>query len=127
MRAMAKNSCLVGATRRAAWQRLALFLAPALLCSACLPSPKADLRLHRVVFYQSGVGHFELRGRLGKNGARLPVRAHEVGDVLKTSKEATESLILQVEGKSKFAGKIGQFRGNRSFRVTRLAKPGEKV
>ena len=53
--------------------------------------------------------------------------ALEVGDVLKTTKEATEDLILQVEGKSKFAGKVGQFRGNRATKITRQARPGEKI
>lgn len=51
----------------------------------------------------------------------------EVGDVIKTKKEVDDYLIMQIEGKSKFAGKIGQFRGNRSFRVLRHAEPGEKI
>ena len=51
----------------------------------------------------------------------------EPGDVLKTTKEASDELVCQVEGKSKFAGKIGQFRGNRAFKITRQAKPGEKI
>ena len=51
----------------------------------------------------------------------------EVGDVLKTNKEVTHDLIMQFEGNSKFAGKIGQFRGNRAFRVVRLARPGENI
>ncbi len=49
------------------------------------------------------------------------------GDILRTKKESQTELILQVEGKSKFAGKIGQFRGNRAFRITRTTKPGEKI
>ena len=53
--------------------------------------------------------------------------ALEVGDVIKTRKEATDELIMQVEGKSKFAGRIGQFRGNRALKVTRPAQPGEKI
>ena len=53
--------------------------------------------------------------------------ALEPGDVLKTTKEASDDLIYQVEGKSKFGGKIGQFRGNRAFKITRQAKPGEKI
>lgn len=51
----------------------------------------------------------------------------EVGDVLKTQKEAKEDLILQIEGRSKFAGKVGQFRGSRAFKVIRPAKPEEKI
>ena len=51
----------------------------------------------------------------------------KVGDILRTKKEADSELIMQAEGKSKFAGKIGQFRGNRAFRITRNAKAGEKI
>jgi flagellar motor switch protein FliM len=51
----------------------------------------------------------------------------EVGDVLKTQKEAGEDLILKIENRSKFAGKVGQFRGNRAFKITRQAKPEEKI
>lgn len=49
------------------------------------------------------------------------------GDVLKLKKEAVEDLVMQVEGLSKFAGKIGQFRGQKSLKITRTAKPGEKI
>jgi flagellar motor switch protein FliM len=73
--------------------------------------------------------------------ARLNLRAHlaettikvkdllnlEPGDIIKTKKEKNQDLILQIEGKSKFAGKIGQYRGNRAFRITRTAVPGEKI
>jgi len=51
----------------------------------------------------------------------------EVGDIIKTRKEAKHDLILRIEGKSKFAGKAGQFRGSRAFKITRTAEPGEKI
>jgi flagellar motor switch protein FliM len=51
----------------------------------------------------------------------------EPGDILKTKKEKNFDLILQIEGKSKYAGKIGQYRGSRAFRITRQAVPGEKI
>lgn len=51
----------------------------------------------------------------------------QVGDVLKTTKTADEELILQIEGESKFAGKAGQFKGNRAFRVTRKSQVKEKL
>ena len=51
----------------------------------------------------------------------------EVGDVLRTTKEADSDLIMRIEGKSKFAGKAGQFRQNRAFHITRIAKPAEKL
>ena len=51
----------------------------------------------------------------------------KVGDIIRTKKEADTELVMQTEGKSKFAGKIGQFRGNRALRITRNAKAGEKI
>jgi len=51
----------------------------------------------------------------------------EAGDVLKIPKEAQNELIIQVEDKSKFAGHIGQFRGHKAFKITRQAKPAEKI
>jgi len=53
--------------------------------------------------------------------------ALQPGDIIKTKKEVNADLILQIEGRSKFAGKVGKFRGNRAFRITRTAKPGEKI
>ncbi len=53
--------------------------------------------------------------------------ALEIGDVIKTKKEPCDDLIFEIEGKNKFAGKIGQFRGHRAFKVVRNAEPGEKI
>lgn len=49
----------------------------------------------------------------------------EVGDIIQTDKLATSDLILQIEGKNKFAGRAGQLRGNRALRITREADPEE--
>jgi flagellar motor switch protein FliM len=49
------------------------------------------------------------------------------GDIIQTEKLANNELIVQVEGKNKFAGRLGQFRGNRAIRVTRLAQPDERL
>lgn len=51
----------------------------------------------------------------------------QVGDVITTKKQANSELTMHIEGKSKFAGKAGQFRGHRAFKVTRQATPGEKI
>jgi len=75
-----------------------------------------------------GEAKLKTRAYLGQTSIKVnELLALEAGDVLKIDKEATHDLILQVEGKSKFAGKIGQFRGNRAFKVLRKAKPGEKL
>lgn len=51
----------------------------------------------------------------------------EVGDMLKLNKAAKSELIMQIEGKSKFAGKIGQFKLNRAFKVQRKCVAGERI
>jgi len=43
------------------------------------------------------------------------------GDILTTTKPSTGDAVLQVEGKHKFWGKIGQFRGVRAIQLTRKA------
>lgn len=55
------------------------------------------------------------------------LRSLRVGDIIRVDKEEQEDLILQIEGKNKFAGKIGQFRGNRALRVTRRAPIDEPL
>lgn len=95
---------------------------------------------------------FSYRRKLGQEGhreailenlneAKLKMRAYlaqtqikvsdlvalQVGDVLKTKKESSSELVLHVEGKSKFTGKIGQFRGSRAFKILSTAKPGVKI
>ncbi len=49
------------------------------------------------------------------------------GDIIPTEKEATADLILQVENRNKFAGRLYQYKGMRAIRVTRLADPEEKL
>ncbi len=51
----------------------------------------------------------------------------QVGDVLLTDKPATAPLTLLVEGKRKFIGRLGQYRGNRAFKVTRRITPKDRV
>ena len=70
----------------------------------------------------------KMRAYLAQTNIKMSdLMAMEVGDIIKTQKEATDELILQIEGRSKFAGKIGQFRGNRAFKVTRKAIADEKI
>jgi flagellar motor switch protein FliM len=49
----------------------------------------------------------------------------QVGDILRTQTLASSELILQIEGKNKFAGRPGQYRGHRALKVTRPADPEE--
>ncbi len=45
-----------------------------------------------------------------------------VGDIITTDKPTTADIFVQVEGKNKFHGQIGQLRGNRAIRITRVSK-----
>ena len=43
------------------------------------------------------------------------------GDLLTTEKPVESTVTIQVEGRPKFLGRLGQFRGNRAVRITRIA------
>ena len=49
------------------------------------------------------------------------------GDILQLEKPANAEMIVQVEGKNKFAALIGQFKGKRAVRVKRTLDPGERI
>jgi flagellar motor switch protein FliM len=51
----------------------------------------------------------------------------QVGDVILTEKPASSPLSLSVEGKRKYIGQLGQYRGNRAFKVTRAISPKDRV
>jgi flagellar motor switch protein FliM len=51
----------------------------------------------------------------------------QVGDIIQTEKLAKNELLVQVEGKNKFAGRMGQFRGNRAIRITRQTTPDDRI
>jgi len=84
---------------------------------------------HRASLVENlGEAKLNLRAYLGRTTIRVrDLLALAPGDVLALPKEATNELILQIEGRSKFAGKIGQFRGHKAFKITRPAKPAEKL
>jgi flagellar motor switch protein FliM len=51
----------------------------------------------------------------------------QVGDVILTEKPASSPLSLSVEGKRKYIGQLGQYRGNRAFKVSRAISPKDRV
>ncbi|XAL99392.1 flagellar motor switch protein FliM [Phycisphaeraceae bacterium D3-23] len=55
------------------------------------------------------------------------LRNLEVGDLILTEKPSGAALTLQVEGRRKFIGQLGQFKGNRVFKVTRPINPKDRV
>jgi flagellar motor switch protein FliM len=51
----------------------------------------------------------------------------QVGDIIQTVKPAAADLILQVEGKNKFAGRLGRHKDSRALKITRTAEITEKL
>lgn len=49
------------------------------------------------------------------------------GDIIRTAKPCTGDFILQVEDRSKFAGRLYQYKGMRALRVTRQVNPEEPL
>lgn len=51
----------------------------------------------------------------------------QVGDVITTEKDCSREVLLQVEGKNKFLGKIGQFRGSKAVQITRVCQDSAEM
>lgn len=49
------------------------------------------------------------------------------GDLILTEKPASAPLTLQIEGRGKYIGQIGQFKGNRAFKVLRAMNVKDRV
>ncbi|MGD0141348.1 MAG: flagellar motor switch protein FliM [Tepidisphaeraceae bacterium] len=63
----------------------------------------------------------ELRVFLAQTTMRLnDLLRLQVGDLITTEREATEDVLIQVEGKNKFLAQPGQFRGKRAIKLTRI-------
>lgn len=86
--------------------------------------------------YQRKGGQDDSQRRLIKNVSNAPVEMRaflaqttmsvsdllslQPGDIITTSKLTHEDVVIQVEGRTKFAGQLGQFRGARALRLTRV-------
>jgi flagellar motor switch protein FliM len=65
----------------------------------------------------------EVRGFLAKTTISVnELMSLQVGDIVTTEKRCDSEVAIQVEGKNKFIGKIGQLRGNRAIRITRACQ-----
>ncbi|HEY1685733.1 MAG TPA: flagellar motor switch protein FliM [Tepidisphaeraceae bacterium] len=85
--------------------------------------------------YQKKSGHEDHQRRLNKNvqNASVEMRAFiaqttiklsdllslQAGDLITTDKECNKEILIQVEGRNKFLGHVGQFRGAKAVRITR--------
>ena len=65
----------------------------------------------------------EMRAFLAQTTITLnDLMALQVGDVITTDKASERDVLVQIEGKNKFLGQVGQFRGGRAIRVTRVCQ-----
>lgn len=68
----------------------------------------------------------ELRAFLAQTAIRVSeLLTLQVGDIITTEKPARGDVVIQTEGKNKFMGQVGQFRGSRAIRITRLCPQPE--
>jgi len=73
-------------------------------------------------------GKVGLTAFLGRAQVRLSeLRALRPGDIIQLEKHIKKELILQIEGRNKFAGVAGQYRGRRALRITRPAEIDEAI
>lgn len=49
------------------------------------------------------------------------------GDIITTNRSVDSDLVVQVEGKNKFSGKLYSYRGSKAIRISRLADPDEPL
>jgi flagellar motor switch protein FliM len=86
--------------------------------------------------YQRKGGHEDYLRKLTKNVSNAPVQMRaflaqtnirlndlislKPGDLITTEKNCGRDVLIQVEGKNKFLAQIGQFRGSRAVRITRV-------
>lgn len=63
----------------------------------------------------------EVRAFLAQTTMRVDdLLSLQVGDIITTDKASSHDVLIQVEGRNKFLGQVGQFRGNKAIRVTRV-------
>lgn len=49
------------------------------------------------------------------------------GDIIQTTKPATEDVVIRIEGRSKFAGRVGKHKQNRAVKISRKIEPGDQL
>ena len=88
--------------------------------------------------YQRKGSHDDHLRRLTQNVANAPVELRvflaqttirlndllrlQAGDLITTEKKSTDDVMIQVEGKQKFQAQVGQFRGKRAIKLTKIVQ-----
>lgn len=81
-------------------------------------------RIHR----QLSDAILEVSGQLVETDMTMgELRSLEVGDLIMTEKKASLPVVLAVEGISKFAANIGQYKGNRALKIIRPLSARERI
>ena len=63
----------------------------------------------------------EMRAFLAQTTIKLQeLLSLQVGDLITTEKAIEKDVLIQVEGRNKFLGQVGQLRGSKSVRITRI-------
>jgi len=70
----------------------------------------------------------EMRVFLAQTTIRMSeLMSLQVGDIITTDKDSSKDCLVVVEGKNKFLGQLGQFRGSKSIRITRAVDGANEV
>jgi len=91
------------------------------------PKPASELHVQRLTrnLVKSAVG---LTAFLGQTRIKLSeLRGLRPGDLVQLDKRPDEGLIVQIEGRNKYAGSSGQVRGHRAIRLLRRATADEPL
>ena len=87
-----------------------------------------DQEIHRRLSSHLDSAKLRVAAVLAETKIRVSDLANlEVGDVILTHKPATAPLSLDVGGRRKFIGNLGQFKGKRAFKVRRPITPKDRV
>ncbi len=87
-----------------------------------------DKKLRNRLTSHLEVARVDVSARLADTSMRLSDLVNlQVGDLIITEKPAAAPLSLLVEGKRKFIGQLGQYKGNRAFKVEREITPRDRV
>jgi flagellar motor switch protein FliM len=70
----------------------------------------------------------DLRAYLAETSITLgDLLSLQPGDIIETDKPASSEVVIQIEGRKKFAGRLGQFKGARAIKVARNIDQGTRV
>jgi flagellar motor switch protein FliM len=70
----------------------------------------------------------ELRAYLAETAITVrELLSLQPGDIIQTAKPANDEVLIRIEGKNKFAARVGKHKDGRAFKITRTIKPGDRL